>query len=555
MTIATALDLSAPRPAPSGQATAARCATPGDRRSFAVDYGAAQPPEPATTGPCRDPMRGAAGPRNGTPDAEAKVAAAQGAKAQGAETDTTGRGGLPLEDGRAPETVETAGSPEVAAQPQLGDPLRTLLDPPVAAAGGTTAAADAVQPEPGAGSADATPLDEIVTADRTADAPEPPKLLRAVNASDATAAPGPSGITPESEATAETPETATGSNTDAPVAQAAQAAEAAPAAQAAAIAPATEAAAAAAKAQRLKPATAEAAAPAMGLETGPKATGSDTATDTTDTPLPKDGVPRAAENSPRLVSHSDAPGAPGEVTASPQRRGAEDTGRIKTDPLAMPRLSVEGPAPSSATPLEARVLAEAAATALERAAQAGAQTSALAASAPQAQSQPQAAVAAPLPATGLPQGQTPLLSLTAGDWPREMAAMLGEAGTLRRLGMGEALEIRLDPEALGQVNIRLEMRDGAAHVAIVTQTPEAARLFTDNQQRLAEALARAGLDLGSHSAGTGDGRGTGRETGAETGGHRPGQPAAADHATGVAALPADSRSGTTAATRRIDILA
>lgn len=550
MTIATALDLSAPRPAPSGQANAARCATPGDRRSFAVDYGEARPTEPATTGPCRDPIRGAAGPRNGTTEAGTKVSVAP---AQRAEPDKTGRGERSLEDGRAPETVEpseAAGPPEVAAQPQLADPLRTLLDPPVAAS-------DAVPPDPAAGTAGATALDEIVTTGKTADSPEPPKPLRTVMAADATAAPGPSGTMPGSDAATapQTLETATGTGTDAPVAAAAQAVPAAATAPATVPATDTATAAATAKAQRLKPASAEAAPPATGLETGTGATGSDAATDTTDTPLPKDGVPRAAENSPRLVSHSDAPGAPGEVIASPQRRGAEDTGRITTDPVAMPRLSVEGPAPSSAMPLEARVLAEAAATALERAAQAAAQTSAQAASAPQAQIQPQAAAAVSPPATGLPQGQTPLLSLTAGDWPREMAAMLGEAGTLRRLGMGEALEIRLDPEALGQVNIRLEMRDGAAHVAIVTQTPEAARLFTDNQQRLAEALARAGLDLGSHSAGTGDGRGTGGETGGETGGHRPGHPTAAAHGAEIGAPPADSRSGTAAATRRIDILA
>jgi flagellar hook-length control protein FliK len=101
----------------------------------------------------------------------------------------------------------------------------------------------------------------------------------------------------------------------------------------------------------------------------------------------------------------------------------------------------------------------------------------------------------------------PMLATGQQDWPRDLAATLAETATLRRLGAGEMLEIRLDPETLGPVTVRLDLRDGTANVSIVTQTPEAARLFTDTQHRLADAMARAGLELGSHSAGTGDGRG------------------------------------------------
>jgi hypothetical protein len=100
----------------------------------------------------------------------------------------------------------------------------------------------------------------------------------------------------------------------------------------------------------------------------------------------------------------------------------------------------------------------------------------------------------------------PILQTQRPDWPLDLAERLIEGASLRSLGTGGLMEIRLDPDTLGPVTLRLEVADGTANVAIVTQTPEAARLFTDNQQRLADALARAGLDLGQHSAGT-DARG------------------------------------------------
>lgn len=107
----------------------------------------------------------------------------------------------------------------------------------------------------------------------------------------------------------------------------------------------------------------------------------------------------------------------------------------------------------------------------------------------------------PAAAAGLP-----VLQMTRADWPVDLAERLLESASLRSLSSGGLMEIRLDPDTLGPVTLRLEVADGTANVAIVTQTPEAARLFTDNQHRLADALSRAGLDLGQHSAGT-DARG------------------------------------------------
>ncbi len=74
------------------------------------------------------------------------------------------------------------------------------------------------------------------------------------------------------------------------------------------------------------------------------------------------------------------------------------------------------------------------------------------------------------------------------------------------------MEIRLDPEALGHVTLRLEVTDGTANVAIVTERPKPRACSPTTSTGWLEALARAGLDLGQHSAGTGsrDGQ-SGRE--------------------------------------------
>jgi flagellar hook-length control protein FliK len=70
-------------------------------------------------------------------------------------------------------------------------------------------------------------------------------------------------------------------------------------------------------------------------------------------------------------------------------------------------------------------------------------------------------------------------------------------------GDGQTLDIQLTPETLGRLKITMEMRDGQAMVSVVTDNPEAARLFNDNQSRLADVMAKAGLTLASHDAGTG----------------------------------------------------
>jgi len=116
----------------------------------------------------------------------------------------------------------------------------------------------------------------------------------------------------------------------------------------------------------------------------------------------------------------------------------------------------------------------------------------------------------------------------------------------------ERLTLTLTPERLGTLQIRLEMQDGLTHVHIVTETPEAARAVAEGQHRLAEALSRAGLELGSQSTQSGS---TGRDPG------QSGQPAPDTRAgpepqpdDRVATDPVPQRT-TTRATTSVDLLA
>lgn len=69
----------------------------------------------------------------------------------------------------------------------------------------------------------------------------------------------------------------------------------------------------------------------------------------------------------------------------------------------------------------------------------------------------------------------------------------------------EEFEIKLTPDRLGPVTIKVDLRGDLTNVQIVTQTADASRLFNDTQDRLSAMLAQSGLDLGQHSAQTGQG--------------------------------------------------
>ena len=158
--------------------------------------------------------------------------------------------------------------------------------------------------------------------------------------------------------------------------------------------------------------------------------------------------------------------------------------------------------------------------------------------------------AAPTPA---PQPMTDTgpsrLDMTQAQW----AETLVEDITHHAAGSAtDRLTLTLTPERLGTLQIRLEMQDGLTHVHIVTETPEAARAVAEGQHRLAEALSRAGLELGSQSTQSGS---TGRDPG------QSGQPAPDTRAgpepqpdDRVATDPVPQRT-TTRATTSVDLLA
>lgn len=90
------------------------------------------------------------------------------------------------------------------------------------------------------------------------------------------------------------------------------------------------------------------------------------------------------------------------------------------------------------------------------------------------------------------------LAMLDGEWPagfvQSVGAMVG--------ANGETMTLTLTPERLGTLQIRLAVQDGVTNVHIVTDTPEAARLFNEAQGRLGELMARAGIEMGSISSST-----------------------------------------------------
>lgn len=104
------------------------------------------------------------------------------------------------------------------------------------------------------------------------------------------------------------------------------------------------------------------------------------------------------------------------------------------------------------------------------------------------------------------------LAMDQAEWPENLIDNIG----FETLPDGEAMDIQLTPENLGRVQLRMELRDGAASITIVTETSEAAKQFNDNQQKLADLLAKQGVELANHNASTG--RDSGRnDQGGQTG--------------------------------------
>ena len=108
--------------------------------------------------------------------------------------------------------------------------------------------------------------------------------------------------------------------------------------------------------------------------------------------------------------------------------------------------------------------------------------------------------------TVTPQNNDMPLSLNTPGWTETLVDSIRHNKDMD----SDTLDITLTPHHLGRLHVRLEMRDGVATVGIVTDTADAARILNDNQQKLAEAFAQSGLQLGNHSADLNSGRGNGQ---------------------------------------------
>lgn len=112
----------------------------------------------------------------------------------------------------------------------------------------------------------------------------------------------------------------------------------------------------------------------------------------------------------------------------------------------------------------------------------------------------------------------PTLDVQDPQWTRDLGLI---AEDIMRTGAGE-LELKLNPEKLGAMTLRIDMIEGRASVTIVTETPEAAKLMMDNQSRLSEQMQRSGFDLNqtvSHNASSGGSEGQSSRRGTAAGSH------------------------------------
>ncbi|OUD10185.1 hypothetical protein BVC71_01320 [Marivivens niveibacter] len=100
------------------------------------------------------------------------------------------------------------------------------------------------------------------------------------------------------------------------------------------------------------------------------------------------------------------------------------------------------------------------------------------------------------------QAETATIDTTQEAWMDELANQIEASFTED----GGDIDIALTPENLGGLRIRMEVRDGAAHVTILTDTSEAAKLFNQNEQRLSEMMSKNGLTLTGQDASAGQRR-------------------------------------------------
>lgn len=134
--------------------------------------------------------------------------------------------------------------------------------------------------------------------------------------------------------------------------------------------------------------------------------------------------------------------------------------------------------------------------------------------------QGQATEPTPAPAPSAPSTET-WRQMAEPGW----AEALGERIAMELTADGSRIEISLNPETLGHLEITMQIVDGAAQISMTTQTDEAARLLNQQEAKLSEALARSGISLAGHSATADRDAGQARRDGRAPAGAATGEPA------------------------------
>lgn len=175
---------------------------------------------------------------------------------------------------------------------------------------------------------------------------------------------------------------------------------------------------------------------------------------------------------------------------------AYDTTKVQSDLKTELKAEMK-PGLTQAASAQAQPAAQAPAQAMMAGAEASSQQQAVQA---MAQSNVTATAEAAQPqAASQPAPMARSLMMTDREWPTQLTAMIKEA---RDLTQGD-IEIALQPERLGRMTIRMEMRDNQVSVSILTDNDASARLLNDNQGKLADLMTKAGLDLTQHNASSG----------------------------------------------------
>lgn len=136
-----------------------------------------------------------------------------------------------------------------------------------------------------------------------------------------------------------------------------------------------------------------------------------------------------------------------------------------------------------------------------------------------------ASAATPAAATGLPQLDAPL-PLQHRDWAAQFSERIAFSVSL---GL-QAAELRISPEELGPISVRISLDRDEASVMFISVHPQVREVIEQALPQLRDSLQQAGLQLGEAFVSGGDLQ-RGQERGAQhNGGAAHGKPAAAEEA-------------------------